>query len=218
MRVKREKAVKAPPDKPVAKESASKEEKDEPVAKGNGAPESNTQSPSEQWSDWIWSEERNLYYRAKKSSPETWKYEFAEPPSELSISLSEPQTPRYISPKVAYQKTEEKVIYVKESTYEVPGTAGGSYVLTRCEKMEVGGKAEAESASKEPGAVEGGQTAASKNAGAVDGRQEERNKADPAENEKGGEKEEAEKERDMKQKKKEKHGEKKDSRHKVRRK
>jgi hypothetical protein len=71
MRVKREKAVKAPPDKAVAKESAGKEEKDEPVVKGKGAPEPNPQSPQEQWSDWIWSEERSLYYRAKKSSPGT---------------------------------------------------------------------------------------------------------------------------------------------------
>ena len=71
MRVKREKAVKAPPDKGVAKESAGKGEKDEPVVKGKGAPEANAQSPSEQWSDWIWSEERSLYYRAKKSSPGT---------------------------------------------------------------------------------------------------------------------------------------------------
>jgi hypothetical protein len=71
MRVKREKAVKAPPDKAVAKESAGKGEKDEPVVKGKGAPVANAQSPSEQWSDWIWSEERGLYYRAKKSSPGT---------------------------------------------------------------------------------------------------------------------------------------------------
>jgi hypothetical protein len=69
MSAKREKAVKAPPDKGVAKESAGKGEKDEPVVKGKGAPEANAQSPSEQWSDWIWSEERSLYYRAKKSSP-----------------------------------------------------------------------------------------------------------------------------------------------------
>jgi len=71
MRVKREKAVKAPPDKVVAKESAGKGEKDEPVVKGKGAPVANAQSPSEQWSDWIWSEEQGLYYRAKKSSPGT---------------------------------------------------------------------------------------------------------------------------------------------------
>jgi hypothetical protein len=66
-RVKREKAVKAPPDKA----SAGKEEKDEPVVKGKGTPEQNAQSLSELWSDWIWSEERGLYYRAKKSSPGT---------------------------------------------------------------------------------------------------------------------------------------------------
>lgn len=68
-RVKREKAVKAPPDKAAAKESAGKGEKDEPVVKGKGTPDANAQSPQEQWSDWIWSEERSLYYRAKKSSP-----------------------------------------------------------------------------------------------------------------------------------------------------
>jgi hypothetical protein len=71
MRVKREKAVKAPPDKAVAKESAGKDEKDDPVVKGKAAPEANAQSPQEQWSDWIWSEERGLYYRARKSSPGT---------------------------------------------------------------------------------------------------------------------------------------------------
>jgi hypothetical protein len=67
MRVKREKAVKAPPDN---KASTGKEEKDEPVVKGKGTPEQSL-SPQEQWSDWIWSEERGLYYRAKKSSPGT---------------------------------------------------------------------------------------------------------------------------------------------------
>jgi hypothetical protein len=91
---------------------------------------------------------------------------------------------------------------VKESTYEVPGSAGGNYILTKCEEMEVGGKAEAE----KPSAAEEGQAPASKNAGAVDGKQKEKNvrvarveewrvevnnavqKVDPAENEDGGEK------------------------------
>jgi hypothetical protein len=68
MRVKREKAVKALPDKAVAKESEVKGEKGKPVAKESGGPQSNAQPHPEQWSDWIWSEERNLYYRAKKSS------------------------------------------------------------------------------------------------------------------------------------------------------
>jgi hypothetical protein len=71
MRVKGEKVVKTPPDKAVAKESAGKEENDGPVVKGKGAPDAKAQPPQEQWSDWIWSEERSLYYRAKKSSPGT---------------------------------------------------------------------------------------------------------------------------------------------------
>jgi hypothetical protein len=119
------------------------------------------------------------------------------------MSLTEPQqSPRYISPKVEYKKNEEKIIVVKESTYEVPGTAGGNYILTKCEEMEVGGKGEAE----KPSAAEEGQTPASKKAGTADGRQAERNvrvarveewrvevndavqKVDPAENEEGGEK------------------------------
>jgi hypothetical protein len=148
---------------------------------------------------------------------ETWKYEFAEPPSTPGISLREPETPRYVQPKVDYPN-QEKVIYVKEKTYEVPGSAGGSYVMTRCEEMElgsgvgeaIGGKAEAGTVGEEPSAappVKGGEAPVSKKAGAVgDKRQEERNvrvarveewrvevndalqKADPADNEEGKEK------------------------------
>jgi hypothetical protein len=91
---------------------------------------------------------------------------------------------------------------VKESIYEVPGTAGGNYILTKSEEIQVGGKAEAE----KPRAAEEGKAPASKKAGAVDGKQEEKNvrvarveewrvevndavqKVDPAEKDEGGEK------------------------------
>ena len=64
VRIKKEKSVKAPPDTA----SGGKEKKDEPALKGKETPE---QLLEEQWSDWIWSVERNIYYRAKKSSPGT---------------------------------------------------------------------------------------------------------------------------------------------------
>ena len=95
---------------------------------------------------------------------------------------------------------------MKETTYEVPGTAGGNYILAKCKEIQVGGKGEAE----KPAAGEEGKAPASKKAGAVDGRQAERNvrvarveewrvevndavqKVDPAENKEGGEKKQGE--------------------------